>query len=354
MKSSFFSYGKADMDAIHNWLSDFHPYDWTWKAAPDSPTTWSRTGCMVSPDGEVLAVLRMIDVKAVDNGHVAQEFRYAELAAREGVGPRMLAVNERYGMMIMEYLETVPPDTTRSRLILSVTDSLAKFHSLDSSGENLFRSKISALISRLSVLEARRTMPPLVEAAYRVFKILVTSITEESLESGKLLHGDLNPFNILWARNRPWLIDFDHSGKGDPFFDLATICLAYDVRPEETEIILKQYTGSQVTETAVAHLEFNTILVLLRYGLDVMTMHDDAMLVDVPWNVLPEAKPFLLLKDSNLPWEIKMAHLSRGFLLAAQKLVSDKLRTEFFSNFMTDQKWLEFRPLSEKFSTIIS
>lgn len=35
-------------------------------------------------------------------------------------------------------------------------------------------------------------------------------------------HDDVNPGNILWQGERPWLIDWEYAGMNDPAFDLAT------------------------------------------------------------------------------------------------------------------------------------
>ena len=56
-----------------------------------------------------------------------------------------------------------------------------------------------------------------------------------------LCHNDLNTSNILYCSNLVYLIDFEFSGMGDVFFDLATI--SWFLKDKLQDELIKSYFG---------------------------------------------------------------------------------------------------------------
>lgn len=54
-----------------------------------------------------------------------------------------------------------------------------------------------------------------------------------------LCHNDLNPGNIL-HRGR-WVVDWEYAAFGDPAFDIATACRAFDLSLQQRNSLLKEY-----------------------------------------------------------------------------------------------------------------
>ena len=61
-------------------------------------------------------------------------------------------------------------------------------------------------------------------------------------------HNNLNPSNILFARNRAWIVDWESAFAADRYVDLAAIANFYAVNAYDEEMVLRIYFGESLNE----------------------------------------------------------------------------------------------------------
>lgn len=56
-----------------------------------------------------------------------------------------------------------------------------------------------------------------------------------------LTHHDLNPKNIIFNKNNIKIIDWEYSGVNNKFFDLASICVEFNLNKKKEQLVLENY-----------------------------------------------------------------------------------------------------------------
>jgi thiamine kinase-like enzyme len=79
-------------------------------------------------------------------------------------------------------------------------------------------------------------------------------------------HNDLLPGNVLFARDRTWLLDFEYAGMNDKYFDLANLSINCGLDAAADERLLARYFG-RVTDRARARLALMKIMSEFREGM---------------------------------------------------------------------------------------
>lgn len=51
----------------------------------------------------------------------------------------------------------------------------------------------------------------------------------------------MNPKNIIFNKNKFKIIDWEYAGINDRFFDLASICIEFQLNKSEEKIVLSSY-----------------------------------------------------------------------------------------------------------------
>jgi thiamine kinase-like enzyme len=54
-------------------------------------------------------------------------------------------------------------------------------------------------------------------------------------------HNDLNPLKLIWHDETLCLLDFEYAGMNDRYFDLASVCVEFDLNGEMKEVFLEAY-----------------------------------------------------------------------------------------------------------------
>jgi thiamine kinase-like enzyme len=80
-------------------------------------------------------------------------------------------------------------------------------------------------------------------------------------------HGNLLSENfLLGPEGRLWVIDWEHSGTADPYFDLGSLCVEHPLSASEEESVLATYCGSP-EERRYARMMLYKLIVDLRWSL---------------------------------------------------------------------------------------
>jgi thiamine kinase-like enzyme len=120
-------------------------------------------------------------------------------------------------------------------------------------GKHLFDLKKKALKSLAKMLRKLHTLsieakPYDLESAIKVKTKKVKNAfqtLEKEPKEWVLCHHDLNPKNIIFAKKKIQLIDWEFAGMNDRYFDLASVCVEYKLSQKQQRVFLKNYLGKE-------------------------------------------------------------------------------------------------------------
>lgn len=79
-------------------------------------------------------------------------------------------------------------------------------------------------------------------------------------------HNDLLPSNVLFGRDRVWLLDFEYAGMNDPSFDLGNVAVNCGLTPDAEHRLVEAYWGAW-TEARWARLQLMKVMSEFREGM---------------------------------------------------------------------------------------
>lgn len=148
------------------------------------------------------------------------EFQVQRLAFEKGISAEPLLLDEENNLLISTYLEGTHKDKLEKNDLNQFAEVLKKLHTSKIDNEPI-------------ILET------LIEAKSKEVQNAFTTI--ETFQSEAVLcHNDLNPQNILFAKTIK-LIDWEYAGVNDRYFDLASVCVEFDLNKEDEVHFLKSY-----------------------------------------------------------------------------------------------------------------
>ena len=150
------------------------------------------------------------------------EHKVHTLAFDAGITSELLLFDVENSMMISAFLEGVHKDTFSENDFILLAESLRKVHSLHIKAE-----PIKIKIQNESD-EAKQALQ------------IITRHDKELV----LCHNDLNPKNILFS-NEVKFIDWEYAGVNDRYFDLACVCVEFELSPLEEQYFLESYFQSK-------------------------------------------------------------------------------------------------------------
>lgn len=167
-------------------------------------------------------------------------------ASKLGIAPNVFSIANKKDVLITEFIEGKSIETEKMHnpdLIKKVTETLLKIHSLKgierkSSPFDLIRGYLNGAQDLKVVVPDR-----LYKHLERMEKIeLQRSKDKENIN--KYCHNDYHtPYNMILNEEKLTIIDWELSGIGDVFFDLATISSDNRFSIEEDKILLESYFG---------------------------------------------------------------------------------------------------------------
>ncbi|MEV7327305.1 phosphotransferase [Micromonospora sp. NPDC093244] len=282
-------------------------------AFPPTPTPWAATYRVDWPDLGDSCVVRILDGNA-DPAETAVEFAAAQRFAEIGVGPGVRMADPAAGVLVMDFIGGAPARPPSAPQALALADALARLHGADWHVDlRLYASKREAAKATVRELTAAHDHLTLYRTVLDEFDGLRGGLA--MLDSPRALcHNDLNPTNVLFDGDTPWLIDFDHVGLGDPLFDVATAMKALDLRDERADRFVTRYLGRPATDVELARLELLSCLALLRYGLMTLTLvpADDLSRL-ASWGPDQVGEAFVFARPAGESFGGSIFRLSLGF-----------------------------------------
>jgi thiamine kinase-like enzyme len=137
------------------------------------------------------------------------EWKVQNLAFKEGITAEPLVFDRENGFMIFAFLEGEHKSKLNENELKLLAKTLQKLHNISMDGE-----PIELLIDTSTV------------ACYSKEYVLC--------------HNDLNPKNIFFSEDIKF-IDWEYAGVNDRYFDLACVCVEFDLGAGIQEVFLKAY-----------------------------------------------------------------------------------------------------------------
>lgn len=283
---------------------------------PATPTEWATTYRIHVAGSAPDRVARVLNPRLSTPESIRAEFELARELGAAGIGPAILYADHRTGLAVMEHAPGGHlTGLATARQAEWTADLLKRLHGLPNTGRpRLQDSKVSeSLAAARQRIDAHPSLNIYTEAIGRYAE--AGQFLKETTPVEKLCHNDLNPTNILFGESRSWLIDFDHMGLGDVFFDLATVILSLRLRPGTEDHFLRHYFRRPPTVAESRRLESTKSTVLLRYAL--MTLALLPLSFDFAKATVNEKElspPFVFRRNENESHEAAVYRLSRAFL----------------------------------------
>jgi aminoglycoside phosphotransferase (APT) family kinase protein len=134
---------------------------------------------------------------------------------------------------------------TRDAALAQLGRTLRRVHDLPLPPDADVEDPRAALAAVWSVLEPDAALPAFVgDAARRV----LAEPAPAPRRAAVLSHNDVNPGNLVYDGGNLLLLDWDHAGPNDPFYDLAAISVFLAMDTETCRKLLAAYDGEPAPE----------------------------------------------------------------------------------------------------------
>lgn len=238
-------------------------------------------------------VLRIIP-RRKDQLEFHREIFFAKVMSQNRTGPTLFYAGEEDGIIIMQQLANKPPTSKNSpeysqAFLSELGHLLIRLHSTPYTGNSDL--DISMLERTRQIRERIPYSLPI--QSERIFSaIKKANAALEPHKNPRLVHHDLNPNNVLDDGSRLWLIDWELTGMGDPWYDLATASIFFTSNPEQEHTLLVSYLGRNPNQIEKAMLYVNKCLCLSFYGHVLQIVAGDQAFekFDTLLNTLPKLK----------------------------------------------------------------
>lgn len=149
------------------------------------------------------------------------EYKVQGLAFEQSITAEPLAFDEENAFMVFAFLEGAHKE---------------KLHKED-------LKKLACVLSKLHSIECKNT-PVNIEIQNKTDELENAFQTIAGYPKEPVLcHNDLNPQNILFS-DEVKFIDFEYAGVNDRYFDLASVCVEFDLNKDSQSIFLDTYFKS--------------------------------------------------------------------------------------------------------------
>ena len=155
------------------------------------------------------------------------EYRAGSLAHAAGIAPEIFLFDADRALMVLEFIPGEHRTYLSREAIIRLAGTLRRLHAIPYQDEDIPHLDLRHLIDpdRPDIIEALSTL-------------------ERFSPQLALCHHDLTPHNLLWNHHEPTLIDFEYAGIGDVCFDLAAVCVEFQLERESCSVFLLEYFGA--------------------------------------------------------------------------------------------------------------
>ena len=171
--------------------------------------------------------------KSNDSVNISRKFEYEiqKKAYKKNITSKPIFLND--DLIIYEYIEGIHKIKLKNKDIKNIISKVKKYHKFkveeknyDLEGDFLNYSKI------LKDDKSKKIIKKSLEVLKKIKK---------NKKDFVLTHHDLNPKNILFHKNKVKIIDWEYTGVNNRFFDLASICVEFNLNKKKEQILLENY-----------------------------------------------------------------------------------------------------------------
>ncbi len=148
------------------------------------------------------------------------EFEVQKLAFEKGVASEPLLLDEENALVLSAYVEGSHKESLEKNDLFQFAEVLKKVHTLTIEREPLLLEPLL------------QTKSKAVQDAFETLKDFPSEWV--------LCHNDLNPRNVLFAETIQ-LIDWEDAAINDRYFDLASVCVEFNLDQENEAYFLRRY-----------------------------------------------------------------------------------------------------------------
>lgn len=165
-----------------------------------------------------------------------QELRCQHAAAAAGLAPAPLCLNNHQHILISEFIADGTALTLNDSRLALLANKVARLHNLRVQTPLLHPSRYLRQL-------LKHTEQQSIEPAASLFAALQHSAEQlAQLEQDTVLcHMDLHPGNLLWAAEQIWMLDFEYAQLADNSFDIAALCLHFQLTTKQQQQLLTDY-----------------------------------------------------------------------------------------------------------------
>lgn len=229
-------------------------------------------------------VLR-VQERQLDEDYFVQQLRVLRRAADAGVAPLVVHVDEAARAVVSVRIAGIPiaaalaDPAVRGSVLTSVVDNLRTLHAVDPAGV-VERDPIP--FAR-TAWEAGRDRPGFPAWAIALGPTLdAMAETLAAAPRRVVSHNDINPGNFLWDGARAWLVDWEVTGLGHPYYDLAALALFLRLDDEVAFGLAARHDGAPLDERSRETFRTLRRLVGLLCGLTFLGLVEDLTVRPAP------------------------------------------------------------------------
>jgi thiamine kinase-like enzyme len=194
-------------------------------------------------------VLRIPGLGTEEYINRAHEAESAQLAAKAGVGPKILFADATTGLMVSEWVghaTTMSPKSFQQRLGSPSRAAIALMQLHSSDGKFPFRFELFAMIDDyLKILAPKAVeLPEGYTQAIREAETIRAVLAKNPVTLVPC-HCDPLCENFLDDGNRMWIVDWEYSGMNDPMWDLGDLSVEAGFSDEQDLEMLTAYFNSE-------------------------------------------------------------------------------------------------------------
>jgi aminoglycoside phosphotransferase (APT) family kinase protein len=229
-------------------------------------------------------VLR-VQARQLEEEYFAQQLRVLRRAADAGVAPLVVHVDEAARAVVSVRVSGAPlaaalaDPAVRGRVLTSVVENLRTLHALDPSGV----AERDPLPFTRAAWEAGRDRPGFPAWAVSLGPELEAIAATLAADPRRVVsHNDINPGNFLWDGARAWLVDWEVTGLGHPYYDLAALALFLRLGEDVAFELAALHDRAPLDERSRASFRALRKLVGLLCGLTFLGLVDDLTVRPAP------------------------------------------------------------------------
>lgn len=178
-------------------------------------------------------ILRVFKYAHTNEQSRKNEIKIQNKAYKKSIASKVYIHDEKNSLMICDFLKGFHKEKLNKKDIRILIKSLRKLHTIKIK-DNAYKIK-DDFKNYKKILKDKKSKQ-LIKSSFKELR----KIKKYKFEK-VLCHHDLNKENILFNKNKALFIDWEFACVNDRFFDLANICVEFNLNKKQEKIVLKEY-----------------------------------------------------------------------------------------------------------------